>query len=171
MSHKLETEKLVKSFYLDIVKEAETSNKITAAKKFKVSVGAIDSAYYLAGMPDKCSKSYLERKRGSKKTKAQEIIPRSITWEQIIKAIPYKAALAFLLIDGFTGRIKSLSQENQELKNSISEWEQKYNLLLEDRKNVMTQYNEHLAKEKCGGHFTLDETQHILIPILIPKKK
>lgn len=94
-------------------------------------------------------------------------VPEQITWEAIIKAVPDTRILGALVIDGFTAKIQELNEEILVLKREadrVKPLEERLANITEDRKKVFQAYNEILIKVKTGGHFTIDDIQHILIP-------
>lgn len=93
------------------------------------------------------------------------------SWEDIIKAIPDRSELASLILDGFLKVIGERNEENNKLyeqintaNKTISSLSEQLKNITEDRQRLMQEYNNFLIKHKTGGHFTLDQAQHILIP-------
>lgn len=98
----------------------------------------------------------------------QKLLP---TWEAIVQAAPDSIVLGGILLDGLMGKIQLLNSHNEQLQKALDsatqEVEQLRKKLLditEDRRKVFQAYNELLTKLKTGGHFTIDNVQHVLAP-------
>jgi len=94
-----------------------------------------------------------------------------ITWEDIVRTAPDRLELASLLLDGFIKvladqrqRIDELLKELDTANKTVATLSEQVAAITEDRKKVMQELNEVLVKTRSGGHFTLDQTQHILVP-------
>ena len=87
---------------------------------------------------------------------ALEFVP-GLTWEKIVEAAPDKVALAVFILDGFVAKL-------QDADNKLKTAKEETKSIMEDRIRVFALYNELLTKQISGGHFTLDQTKHQLIP-------
>ena len=86
-------------------------------------------------------------------------------WEQIIKSVPSIETLAVLVLDGFMAKLNEKDTKTSNLEQALLDTKKALEAMTNDRKEVMRQFNEHLAKEKVGT-LTLDQVQHRLIPKL-----
>jgi len=94
-----------------------------------------------------------------------------LTWEDIVRTAPDRLELASLLFDGFIKvladqrqRIDELLKERDTLNKTIATLSEQVAAITKDRKKIMQEYDELLAKIRSGGHFTLDQTRQILGP-------
>jgi len=94
-----------------------------------------------------------------------------LTWEDIVRTVPDRLELASLVLDGITKVIADERERNAELlkeldtaSKTITNLSEQVTAITEDRKNIMQQLNELLAKKRSGGHFTVDQTRQILVP-------
>jgi len=99
------------------------------------------------------------------------VLGSELTWEDILQAMPDRIELALLVLDGITNVIADERQRSSELlkeldtaSETIAKLSGQVKDITEDRKRLMQQYNELIIKTRSGGHFTLDQTKHILIP-------
>ncbi len=167
MGKRVATEEFIHNHYLEIVKERDSFGVNAAVRKFKISSAAVYSALIIVNRYAECPPSYLKRRGYCAEAGEKKVgffIPQNLTWEQVIQTVPDKTTLAFLLVDGFTDRIGKLDTALKQSEEKAKKWETKYNLLLEDRKRLMIEYNNYVSQQRTGGKFTLDQTQHILIP-------
>lgn len=64
MSKKKETTEFIKSFYKEIAAFAIEKGKTNASKMYSISNSAVDSALYMDGKPERCSKWYVKIRQG-----------------------------------------------------------------------------------------------------------
>lgn len=93
------------------------------------------------------------RKIGLGKSPAQA----KTSFEAILEAIPDTSVLGGILIDGFMGKLRASEERIAELKKQMRE-------LVEDKKKIFREYNELQAQRKTGGHYSIDQVQHQIVP-------
>lgn len=104
------------------------------------------------------------REQGKKEHIPKPAQKPKVDWEDIIRSVPDKVELGIILLDGIIGCIS-------ELRSKIVVLEKDYRELAQDRRKVMQELNRYVAKEKTGGHFTLDQGQEAIVPNPAYRKK